>query len=55
MPVFRLVVSLPVSCGEELLFIASKAGPAGGCLRRPSSRRNDTTGNRGTGRTQQSP
>jgi hypothetical protein len=54
MPVFRLVVSLPVSCGEEFLFIPSRpALRAAACaaVLAPATTRQEP----GTGRTQQPP
>jgi hypothetical protein len=50
MPVSRSVVSVLLRGWETFLYIL-KAGPAGGRLRRPSSRRQRHDGNRGTGLT----
>jgi hypothetical protein len=50
MPVFRSVVSVLVRFGEEFLY-ELKAGPAGGRLRRPSSRRQRLNRHRGAGLT----
>jgi hypothetical protein len=50
MPAFRSVVSVLLRSWETFLYTL-KAGPAGGRLRRPSSRRQPHDGHRGTGLT----
>jgi hypothetical protein len=51
MPAFRTVVSVLVSYVWEKFLYELKAGPAGGRLRRPSSRRQRHDGHRRTGLT----
>jgi hypothetical protein len=50
MPACRLASKATIAFGEEFLY-ELKAGPAGGRLRRPSSRRQRHNGHRGTGLT----
>jgi hypothetical protein len=55
MPVYRLVVPLPVSCGEEFLFIpSSPALRVAACGGRPRAG-NDTTGTGEPSGSQRSP
>jgi hypothetical protein len=48
MPASRPTSKATITFGEEFLYTL-KAGPAGGRLRRPSSRRQRHDGDRGTG------